>query len=410
METPEDLTPRHVLQGQALMDYLVERAAERAKDAIIDRDERRKRVITLVFSSIALLGISGLVSIFKIYVRSELDVFDSRLTEASLALDKKLDKKADLLVLELQKQVSATVELQISDSIGAVKKVLDEDDLVERYVELAFDLPEKLNGIHERGDKYVTEKLGEVVQAAEQMEHIKEMKRRRRRFLMSTRQIIDVMSRFNRETEINRMDDLFGDVMASDQELAHTLVDHYGQLVVGSPRPVEAQADNMARLQRYMQAARDLSYPEKALVWAVFVEFKRNNFTDNSTVRSLLESSDDLQPDDRAEFWYNLLVYTDRHNWMLAPDQQGKELERLMAALQRTYPEITRVMEDNIVSNDYLQARLANLRDRSPASRPQPLEQQAPMAAPMPEPPTVTASEAPAEVAEAPTGDNTLRQ
>jgi hypothetical protein len=228
---------------------------------------------------------------------------------------------------------------------------------------------------------------------------------------MSTRQIIDVMSRFNRETEINRMDDLFGHVMASDQELAHTLVDHYGQLVVGSPRPIEAQSDNMARLHRYMRAAHDLSYPEKALIWAVFVEFKRNNFTDSGTVRSLLESTRDLAPDDYAEFWYNLLVYTDSKNWLLAEDQQGRELEKLMAALQRTYPEITQVMENNIASNEYLQSRLANLRERTPLSQVQPLEQQAaPMAAPTPEPPAATASEAPTEIAEAPNGENTLRQ
>jgi hypothetical protein len=160
-----------------------------------------------------------------------------------------------------------------------------------------------------------------------------------------------------------------------------------------------------------MQAAHDLSYPEKALIWAVFVEFKRNNFTDSATVRSLLESTRDLADDDRAEFWYNLLVYTDSTNWLLAPDQQGRELEKLMAALQRTYPEITRVMENNIASNEYLQSRLANLRDRAPSSRPQPREQQAaPMAAPMPESPTATASETPREIAEAPRGENSLRQ
>jgi hypothetical protein len=159
-----------------------------------------------------------------------------------------------------------------------------------------------------------------------------------------------------------------------------------------------------------MQAAHDLSYPEKALIWAVFVEFKRNNFADSSTVRSLLESTRDLANDDRAEFWYNLLVYTDSTNWLLAPDQQGRELEKLMAALQRTYPEITQAMEYNLASNEYLQARLANLRERTPAKQQQLQQQAAPMAAPPSEPPTATASETPPATAEAPSGENTLRQ
>jgi hypothetical protein len=407
METPDDLTPRHVLQGQALMDYLVERAAERAKDAIIDRDERRKRIVTLVFSIIALVGISGLVSIFKIYVRSELDVFNDRLNEANLTLDKKLDSKSAVLFQDLQQSVKEKVGAEIADQVGAVKKILDEDDVVERYVELALDLPEKLVGVHQRGDKYMADKLAEVMQAAEQMAQIKQSTRRRRRFFISTRQIVDVMTRYNRETEINQLDKLFGDVMAADQELARKLVDHYGQLVIGSPQGIDAQPANMDRLQRYMRAAHDLGYPEKALIWSVFVEFKRNQFNGNSTTRSLLESTRDLADEDRAEFWYNLLVYTDANNWMTNPDQQGRELEQLMAALQRQYPEVTQVMQANLTSNEYLQTRLAALRERNPNWRQQSQQQLAPTSeAAAPE----TASEPTPATAEAPSDANTLRQ
>ena len=416
METPDNLTPRHVLEGQALMDYLVERAAERAKDAIIDRDERRKRVVTLIFSIVAVVGISSLVSIFKIYVRSELDVFDDKLAQVGVAVDKKLETKGKQLFETLQSQVDSVVKLQIEDRVGAVKKILDEDDLIERYVELALELPEKLAGIHERDDKYVSEKMAEVVQAAEQLGQIKQITRRRRRFFISTRQIVDVMTRFNRETEVNRLDELFGDLMATDLELARTLADHYGQLVIGSPLPIESQPDNMQRLRRYMQAAHDLGYPEKALVWAVFVEFKRNRFVGNSTVASLLESSRDLSNEDRAEFWYNLLAYTDLDNWMIVPDQQGRELELLMAALQQAYPEVTQVMQANLDANEYLQARLTSLRGKPPTpQQPPPAQQQVEASMPEAAPPATAQSPAeptpaPPVTAEAPSESNTLRQ
>ncbi len=405
MQMSDDMTPRHVLQGQALMDYLVERAADDAKSAIIDLDERRKRIVTLVFSIIAVVGVGSLVSIFKIYVRSELDVFDKKLQVATASLDKKLETKGKEMIANLQMQVDDTVAGKIDERIGAVKKILDDDDLMERYVELALELPEKLAGIHERGDKYVAEKMTEVVQAAEQLSKAAQATRRRRRFLMSTRQIVDVMTRFNRETEINRLDDLFGEVMASDQELSRTLVDHYGQLVVGSPVPVEAQADNLKRLQRYMQAAHDLSYPEKSLIWQLFVEFKRNQFVGNATTRSLLESTQDLSEVDRAEFWYNLYVYTDSANWLITPDQQGRELEQLMAALVQAYPQITQVMENNIAANDFLQARLANRRGKNATSRlPRPQASSTEAA------PAESAEEAAPATAAAPGAANSLRQ
>lgn len=403
MQTPENMTPRHVLEGQALMDYLVERAADEAKSAIVELDERRKRVVTLVFSVIALVGVGSLVGMFKIYVRSELDVFNDKLQVASEALDKKLEKKATDLVNNLQKQVDDMVLKQIDERVGAVKKILDDDELVERYVELALELPEKLVGIHERGDKYVAEKLAEVVQAAEQMQKVENVTRRRRRFLLSTRQVIEVMTRFNRETEINRLDELFGPIMAGDQELARTLVDHYGQLIVGSPQPIEAQPENLKRLRRYMQAAHDMNYPEKAVIWQLFVEFKRNQYVGNATTRSLLESTKDLSDTDRAEFWYNLYAYTDWSNWMLKEDQQGRELAHLMAALQQAYPQVTEVMEETIASNEILQARIANRRGKDATSRlPRP-QASAPPTSPVESP------EEPPATAEAPSGANPLR-
>jgi hypothetical protein len=152
------------------------------------------------------------------------------------------------------------------------------------------------------------------------------------------------MSRYSRETEINRLDDLLGPAMATDQELARILVDHYGELIIGSPQPLEAHADNLQRLNRYMRAARELNYPERWLLWELFVEFKRNNYEKSPAVYGLLESSSDLPDANRTKFWFQFYRYTNWVNWMRRPDQQSRELERLTAAMQGHYPDVRGVV------------------------------------------------------------------
>jgi ribosomal protein S17E len=359
---------KYTLQGRELVEYLVHRAADDAKAALIERDERRNRRTGFIMSIVALIGVGSLVSALKIFVRSEVDVIQQRFKENDAAVRDLLAQSSQSLQNEFTGRIESSVSKAVEKKILDVQRTLEENDRFERYAELAQQLPEKTAGIHQRGDKFLTEALRETLEAAEQMAGVKRITKRGR-FLMSTRQIVDVMTRFNRESEINRLDDLLGEVMATDQELARILVDHYGQLVIGSPRPVESLTDDMARLNRYLRAAQEQNYPEKALVWSLFTEFKRNGYERNETTDRLLESTKDLVDRDRAEFWFNLYVYTNPLNWMLAPDQQGRELARLMAALQNQYQAngITEVMEQNLANNPFLQTRLADLRAKNPA-------------------------------------------
>ncbi len=89
---------------------------------------------------------------------------------------------------------------------------------------------------------------------------------------------------------------------------------------------------------------------------------------------------------------------------MHTPDQQGRELEQLMDALQEQYPQVTTVMDENIANNEILQARIANRHGGGVTSRPprpQPgVEPSGPTASPV-EPPPATAA--------APSGANPLR-
>jgi hypothetical protein len=416
-----ETTSRYTLEGRELVDYLVHRAADDAKAALIERDERRNRRTAFIMSIIALIGVGSLVSALKVFVRGEVDVLQSQFEKQRTEVEKLITAQADSLQTEFKARIEQSVAKAVDAKIGAVVATLSENDQFEQYAELASQLPTRLGRISQHGDKekYVSAVIREVTDAAAQISSVSRITSRAR-FITATRQVVDVLTRYNREAEINRLDDILGKSMATDQEMAHTLADHYGQLVVGSPQSIEAMAEDVARLNRYLRASREQNYPEKALIWSVFVEFKRNKFVRNSTVDGLLESSRDLVADDRAEFWYNLYVYTNPLNWMTTPTQQGRELARLMERLQAEYkPEdITGIMERNIANNQSLQQRLAELRAKNPAWQ-QSIEEQAtqqaiaPVAASpagsSPQQPS-TPTETPPQSAEAPTEkDNLLR-
>jgi hypothetical protein len=352
----EQVTTKHVLEGRELIEYLVERAAHDAKTALTEIEERRKKRIGIVFSVVALVGVGGMMSVLKVFVRAEMDVADDQMKAAVAALDARFEKGSSALREELLSSVEAVVVAQMDDKVGALRKRLEDNDAFERYAELALRLPEKLDNNTEHGDKYVVETLREALEAAEVMAALPNIAQRPR-FLLATRQIVDVMSRYSRETEINHLDDLLGRAMATDQELARILVDHYGELIIGSPQPLEAHADNLQRLNRYMQAARELNYPERWLLWELFVEFKRNHYEKSPAVFGLLESSSDLPDINRTKFWFQFYRYTNWVNWMRRPDQQSRELERLTAAMQNHYPDIRAVMLQ-VTDNEELLAQL----------------------------------------------------
>lgn len=352
----DDQTSKHVLEGRELIEYLVERAAQEAKAALADLEERRKKRVGLIFSVIALVGVGSIMSALKIFVRGEMDVVNDQMKAAVAALDQRFEKSSVALREELLNGVEAVVLAQIDEKVGVLQKRLEDNDAFERYAELALRLPEKLDSNTERGDKYLVETLREALDAAEVMAAMPNIAQRPR-FLLATRQIVDVMSRYSRETEINRLDDLLGHAMATDQELARILVDHYGELIIGSPQPLESHADNLVRLNRYMRAARELNYPERWLLWELFVEFKRNKYEKCPAVFGLLESSSDLPDANRTKFWFQFYRYTNWVNWMRRPDQQSRELERLTAALQAHYPEVRGVMLQ-VPDNEELLAQL----------------------------------------------------
>ena len=249
-----------------------------------------------VVAVLGLVGVGALVGGLKMIVAQEMVGVQAQVEKLESQLQSDADARATRLRDELSEQVRAAVLAELDAQIGEVQTKLAQNDQFEAYTELAMRLPEQLSGIHRRQDKYVAASVAHAIEAVRALADRPELTSRTR-FAMATREIVKQLTRYNRIAEINELDALIGDVMADDAELSAALVDHYGQLVIGSPLPIEQHAADVERLRRYAAAAGQLNHGNKRLLWQLFLEFKQHEYQPTATTTRLLESTRDLSPD-----------------------------------------------------------------------------------------------------------------
>ena len=160
------------------------------------------------------------------------------------------------------------------------------------------------------------------------------------RTILAIRKVILAFTQAGLNGDIDEIDDLIGDTVRSDTQIFLNLSDHYGQRIVGSPYPVEELAGQLERMQKYTKAADENGYPEKKLLWELFIEFKRNKYTSNPTTDSLVESIRDLSENDLPNFCNAVILFSDSTNWQNKETQEGRELEKLVLAIQENYQSI----------------------------------------------------------------------
>ncbi|MCA9237133.1 MAG: hypothetical protein KDA44_16780 [Planctomycetales bacterium] len=364
MDTPP--TPKFTLEGKDLLDHLAERAAQTARAELLAREERRNRTIATVIALLGLVGVGAVMGGLKLLVAQEMEQIQQDVDEVQAYYETRIDAQLERLSESTRSEVRAEVLAELGKELGDVKRQLALNSQFEEYSELAGQLIEQLSGVHRAHDRYVATVLAESMAAIRAVAAQPELTSRSR-FIVVTRQIVDVLVRFNRVAEIDELDTLLGDVLRTDPELTKALADHYGQLVIGSPLPLSEQAEHVARLETYAEAAAHTLHAEKQLVWQLFLEFKRNDFRRSAATDGLLESSQDLPPANREQFWFDLCKYSDPTLWLLEPDQQGRQMQRLMEALVQHYPIVQRMMQQTVADNPAIQQNIAERRLRTRA-------------------------------------------
>jgi len=141
---------------------------------------------------------------------------------------------------------------------------------------------------------------------------------------------------------IDEIDDLFQRNLASYQGTVVTLVNHYGQQIVGSPLPIEEQSQTtIRRFKKYIEAAKSNNFPELALLWILLSEFKSSNFQKNTTTDELIHDIQFLNGEDRANFYEYLQLYRDPTIWQQTVTEEGSRIGKVTNQLLATYPELS---------------------------------------------------------------------
>jgi hypothetical protein len=129
------------------------------------------------------------------------------------------------------------------------------------------------------------------------------------------------------------------------KNIALNLTDHFGQMIISSPYPVDQMQGEFEALTRYARASRELKYPEKSLMWELFVEYKRAKFSRSPTTDEIVDMIYNLEPADLRNFSYHVFLNSHPLHWMNNPDHEGRMIAKLVGNLLDAYPELRKTVE-----------------------------------------------------------------
>jgi hypothetical protein len=351
MET--EPTTKHILQGRELIDYLVEKAAKTTNAQLIEREDRRNRRSTVLFSVITFVGISGLVGAAQLFidnaVQNRTKEFSAEMQRnaehlerqiaamhlESQALQKLLNEQMDAL----SHSIDQTVKLQVAEEASRGLSLL-------KHREQFYSLKQFVAEIEEQvaQNEFPENLLSAAVDTANMLADAPEVTAEPQ-FESMIATLVDLLVRSDRVKDINRVEQATRETCVRSKDIALNLTDHFGQLIISSPYPVERMPDEFEALTRYARASRELKYPEKSLMWELFVEYKRAKFSRSPTTDEIVGMIYNLEPADLRNFGYHIFLNSHPLHWMNNPDHEGRMIAKLVSNLLETYPELRKTVE-----------------------------------------------------------------
>lgn len=285
------------LPDDALVDYLVFRAAEETDKRITEREASRRQRVHFILAIVGLVGFGTLVTVANTLIET---VVEAELVEATDELNESLRRE-----LAYQQLVSSALTLRSSD-VGF--SVADRDQAQALLREIV-GAPEMLR---RPGLANIVEDILDAFVAADLRTHVDEIEGSYRPILMN-----------------------FGGTV-------YTLLSHYGKRVVGSPLPVEDQdPEDLDRFQLYAGVADQAGWPELAIFYRALVEFKRAGLSRTAVGEEILDDRHLLDEQDRASFLQQIELHSTTEGFQPTPTAEGNRIAETVRAMLETYPELT---------------------------------------------------------------------
>jgi len=255
-----------------------------------------------------------------------------------------IDERTQTLEIHFEEKVEMVVAKDIDRKVGEVRTLLEQYKNYQEFLAISEIIESEV-----KNDKMPEESLQSAIQLAGELAPSESITKQPR-FLEAIKIVIDLLVRTDRNSEIDSLEALLGEVLATDSKISQDLADHYGQVIISSPYPVEDLQQQFEALSRYARSSRELNYPEKALMWELFVAYKRNQYQKSPTTNGMVEMIQDLNEADTRNLCYHVFLNSHPLHWMNIPDQEGRELARLVTKLLGDYPHFRQLVESQIAT------------------------------------------------------------
>jgi len=335
---------RHVLEGRELIDYLVENTSNTANAELLRREERRNRRLTVILSILTVVGVGGLVGALKMFVNEQMVAVREQADDISGDIEAYVDHQTNLLLEDMSGRIEAKVNAKVEEEVGQVRNMLLQYKQYQEFLALSEVIKAEVEN-----DKFPDKALETSLNLVEQLAQAESITGQPR-FLEAVKIVIDLLVRTDRKSDIDKLEAALSHVFITDSTISLDLADHYGQVIISSPYPVDELQHEYEALCRYARASRELNYPEKALMWELFVAYKRTEYVRSPTTDSMVEMIQDLNEADTRNFCYQIFLNSHPLHWMNTPDQEGRELARLVNQLLEDYSNLRQTVENQMAT------------------------------------------------------------
>ena len=230
---------------------------------------------------------------------------------------------------DLRREIDERTGEVVGASIGSVQKTLQQNERLDDFV-LAAGLIQRDKNFRSRPPDAFIETVALLIDDPRITAQVK--------FWSAFEIVVDRLASHDLQPYIDQIHDITSHLLSAQTNAALIILGHYGERLIGSPYEIADQTDVVQRIEVYLKAAKSNGYPERALLWEIFIEFKDNAYEQTGVLDRLVESISDLNEQDTAAFHQQLERYSSPANWLSIETQQGRELARLIAGLRAIYP------------------------------------------------------------------------
>jgi len=328
--------PLALLERQDVLKYVAHEAAERSTLALQRGNGQWRLLWTSMIAVVGFLGYRNAADVIAGPVQKELVASLDRKGED---FDRRIDTRMAAIstgVSAAQQKLKDDLRVIVEEDSAALRVRLDrvEGELqtglsLVALKSLALDLEQKDSFSHAERD-VVMDQLSKVVLSDEI--------RAGAEFGVVLAQVLNSFTAAGLNDYIDRIDALTGDVAQRDAQASLIMTLHYGQRLIGDVLGADGwAAEDVARFERYANAARNNGEVGPTLGLELLVEFLRSGSAPTAGIERLVRSATYQDPMEQARFHLAVIQYTGSEYWTLRATAQTDRIASVTRDFVRTY-------------------------------------------------------------------------